>query len=61
MTTTMMFVCGVIGIALYASFVGFMVIWVKALPLIIIVVVCTALLIFDFYHTLRYGETHGRR
>ena len=58
---TSIFICGVIGIALYAAFLGFMLVWVPAPPLIIIVVVVTALLIFDFYHVLRHGETHGRR
>ena len=55
------FICGVIGIALYLSFLIFMLVWVPAPPLIIIVVVVTALLMFDFYHVLRHGETHGRR
>ena len=55
------FICGVIGIALYAAFLGFMLVWGPAPPLIIIVLAVTALLVFDFYHTLRYGETHGRR
>ncbi|MEX2129750.1 MAG: hypothetical protein WD871_16140 [Xanthobacteraceae bacterium] len=59
--TVMIFIGGVIGIALYAAFLGFMLLWVPAPPLIVIVVVCTALLLFDFYHTLRFGETHGRR
>jgi hypothetical protein len=55
------FICGLIGIALWAGFLGFMLIWVPATPLIIIVLVCTALLVFDFVQTLRYGETAGQR
>jgi hypothetical protein len=54
MTTTL--VTGVIGIAMLATFLGFMLWWVKALPLIIIVAVTMALLIYDFAYTLRHGE-----
>jgi hypothetical protein len=54
MMTTL--VSGAIGIAMLAAFLGFMLWWVKALPLIIIVVVVMALLIYDFVYTLRYGE-----
>ena len=39
-----------------AAFLGFMLWWVKALPLIIIVAVTMALLIYDFVYTLRHGE-----
>jgi hypothetical protein len=58
--TAAIFVCGVIGIVMYAAFLGFMLIWVPAPPLIIIVVLCTALLLYDFYRTLRYGEAGGQ-
>jgi hypothetical protein len=51
------FICGVIGIAMYLTFLIFMLVWVPAPPLIIIVVVCSALLIWDFIQTLRYGES----
>lgn len=54
--TLMTFVCGIIGIALYASFLGFMLVWVPAPPLIIIVVTVTILLVYDFVQTLRHGE-----
>ena len=54
-------VCGIVGIALFTAFLGFMLWWVRALPLIVIVAVCTALLIFDFVQTLRFGENGGRR
>jgi hypothetical protein len=54
-------VCGILGIALFTAFLGFMLWWVRALPLIIIVAVCTALLIYDFVQTLRFGENGGRR
>ena len=54
MITTL--VSGVIGIGLMAAFLGFMVVWVKAPPLIIIVLVVMALLIYDFVQTLRFGE-----
>jgi hypothetical protein len=54
MTTTL--VTGVVGIGMLAAFLGFMLVWVKALPLIIIVAVTMALLIYDFVYTLRHGE-----
>ena len=34
---TMTAICGVIGIAMVTAFLGFMVVWVQALPIIIIV------------------------
>jgi hypothetical protein len=59
MITTL--VTGIIGIGMLIAFLGFMVVWVKALPLIIIVVAVVLLLIYDFVQTLRYGEGTGRR
>jgi len=50
-------IAGVIGISLLVAFLGFMLIWVKALPLIIIVVVVVALLLYDFVQTMRFGES----
>jgi hypothetical protein len=52
-------ICGVFGICLLIGFVGFMLWWVPALPLIIITVTCVALLIYDFVQTLRFGERHA--
>jgi hypothetical protein len=49
-------VTGAIGIGMLAAFLGFMLWWVKALPLFIIVAVAMALLIYDFVYTLRHGE-----
>ena len=54
-------ITGIIGIAMLVAFLGIMVWWVKALPLIIIVVFVLALLIQDFVQTLRFGEGTGRR
>ncbi len=53
-TTT---ITGLIGMALLFAFVGFMVTWVKALPLIVIVLVVGAMVIYDFVQTVRSGET----
>lgn len=52
----MTFISGVIGIAMVIAFLGVMLVWVPAPPLIIIVVAVMALLIWDFIQTLRYGE-----
>jgi hypothetical protein len=57
----MVFVSGIVGIALYVAFLGFMLWWVPAPPLIVIVVLCTALLAFDFIQTLRFGENRDGR
>jgi len=46
---------GIIGIALVTTFLGIMVWWVQALPLIIIVVGVLMLLIYDWIKTLRFG------
>jgi hypothetical protein len=54
MMTTL--VTGAIGIAMWVTFLGIMLWWVKALPLMIIVAVTLALLIYDFLYTVRYGE-----
>lgn len=49
-------VTGVIGIATVLTFMGILIWWVKAPPLIIISVVVMGLMIYDFYRTVRYGE-----
>jgi hypothetical protein len=49
----MTLITGLIGIALLATFLGIMVWWVKALPLIIIVVGVFILVIVDFVQELR--------
>ena len=51
------FITGVIGIAGVAAFLGIMLWWVPALPLIIIVVEVALLLIYDFVRTVIYGES----
>ena len=54
-------VAGIIGVGLLAAFLGIMLIWVPAPPLIIIVVLCVALMLYDFVQTLRHGEDGPRR
>lgn len=46
-------ITGLIGISMIVIFMGFMLVWVKALPLIIICAVVFALLVYDFYLSLR--------
>ena len=53
------FITGIIGIVLVVGFLGFMLVWVPAPPLIMIVVVVSALLIYDFVQTLRLGKDWG--
>ena len=50
-------ITGLIGILSLVAFLGFMVWWVKALPLTIIVVGVVCLLIYDFVQTIRAGES----
>ena len=57
----MTLITGLIGIAMLATFLGIMVWWVKALPLIIIVVVVLALLIYDFVQEVRAASRSGAR
>ena len=51
------FVTGIIGIVGVCVFLGFMVWWVPAPPLIIIVVFVMALLVVDFVQSLRGNGT----
>jgi hypothetical protein len=57
----MTFVTGLIGIGMLAGFLGFMLWWVPAPPLILIVVACIGLLVYDFVQTMRFGENGSRR
>lgn len=57
----MNFVTGIIGIAMVCAFLGIMVWWIKALPLIIIVALVVALLIVDFVQSLRTGNGNGAK
>jgi len=50
------FITGIIGILLVVGFLGFMLAWVPAPPLIIIAVIVMALLIYDFVQSVRSGN-----
>jgi hypothetical protein len=50
------FLSGIIGIAGVCVFLGIMLLWVPAAPLIIIVVFVMSLLIYDFIGSLRGGN-----
>ena len=49
-------ITGIIGISMLFAFVGIMVWWVKAVPLILIFLLVIGLLLYDFVRTLKYGE-----
>ena len=49
----MTLITGLIGIALFVAFLGFLIVWVPAPPLIVIVLGVTALLVYDFVNELR--------
>jgi hypothetical protein len=55
------FVTGIIGIAMVVSFAGFMLIWVQALPLIIIFLFVFVLLLVDFVQSLRGNNSNTGR
>jgi hypothetical protein len=57
MTTTL--ISGVIGIAMLVAFLGIMVWWVKALPLIIIMIGVILLLLYDFVQELRAARSRS--
>jgi len=54
-------VTGIIGIAAVCAFLGILLWWIKALPLIIIVALVVALLIYDFVQSLRAGNDNGAK
>jgi hypothetical protein len=60
MTFTMTLITGIIGIAMLAAFLGFLLVWVPAPPLIIIVVGVMALLLYDFVNELIAVKGNGR-
>ena len=55
------FITGAVGIAMVIAFLGFMVWWVKAIPLILIIVGVMLLLLYEFLQTLRPGENGAHR
>ncbi|MHB0771840.1 hypothetical protein [Bradyrhizobium sp. 5.13L] len=46
-------ITGLIGLALMMTFLGVLVVWIKAIPLIVIVVGVVILAVVDFVHSLR--------
>jgi hypothetical protein len=46
-------VTGIIGITMLLAFLGVLMWWIKAVPLITIVVCVVALLVYDFVQTVR--------
>lgn len=46
-------VAGIIGIILFCGFLGIMMAWVKALPLIVIMCIVIAMMLYDFYKSMR--------
>jgi hypothetical protein len=53
------FITGLIGVAGVITFLGILLWWIKAIPLIIICVVVMALLIWDFVQSVREPEGNG--
>ncbi|MDF0580981.1 hypothetical protein [Bradyrhizobium yuanmingense] len=49
-------ITGLIGLALVLTFLGILVVWIKAIPLIIIVVCVMILAVIDFVRSLRTND-----
>ncbi|MGQ0665062.1 MAG: hypothetical protein ACT4P2_16070 [Pseudomonadota bacterium] len=49
-------VAGIIGIVLVVAFLGTLMVWLKSVPLIIIMLGVIALMIYDFAKTLKEGN-----
>jgi hypothetical protein len=54
-------ITGIIGIVAVSVFLGIMLLWVPAPPLMIIVAVVACLLLRDFLQSLRAGNNGGQR
>jgi hypothetical protein len=52
-------ITGLIGVAAVMAFLGILLWWIKAPPLIIICVVVMALLVWDFLQSLRQPNGNG--
>ncbi|MDQ8729671.1 hypothetical protein [Bradyrhizobium sp. LHD-71] len=52
-------VTGIIGIAGVFAFLGLLLWWIKALPLILICVLVMLLLVYDFWKSLREANGNG--
>ena len=46
-------ITGLIGLAIMMTFLGILVVWIKAIPLIVIVVSVVILAVVDFVHSLK--------
>jgi hypothetical protein len=55
------FIAGIIGIAGVIAFLGVLIWWIKAPPLIIIIFFVMGLLIYDFVTTLITGDNGSQR
>jgi hypothetical protein len=53
-------IAGIVGIGMLSAFLGIMLVWVPAPPLIIIVAVVMSLLLVDFVRSLRNGNGSSR-
>lgn len=53
------FITGIIGIAGVVAFLGILLWWIKAVPLIIVCIVVIALLVYDFWQSLGTPNGNG--
>lgn len=57
----MALVTGIVGIAMLVVFLGILLWWIKAAPLIIITISVVLLMLYDFVQTLRSGDSGAGR
>lgn len=53
------FITGLIGVIGVCTFLGILLWWIKAVPLIIICVLVMAMLIYDFYQSVRAEDNRA--
>ena len=59
--TVMTILAGIVGMAMLLTFLGILLWWIQALPLILIVALVVVLLVYDWIKTVRYGENGAAR
>jgi hypothetical protein len=57
----MTLITGLVGIAILLGYLGILLWWIRALPLVIIVVAVVLMLLQDFVQTIRSGDSGAGR
>jgi hypothetical protein len=57
----MTLITGLVGIAILLGYLGILLWWIRALPLVVIVVAVVLMLLQDFVQTIRSGDSGAGR